>query len=167
MKKNLTLSGSFGLFLLLSLIQVGSSSCEKEVLIRDTVVLRDTLIKMDTVTLDPETEIIGLWIGSYSVDLLPNEAPRYYSFVLKPDHKIIVEGEPLDDQWHYAFGSWNLLDSILTADFTYSTTVQGFPVRQTISATFDKEAGKLKNGIWVNQGAPAGAGKFNMLKVPD
>ena len=146
------LSALFVPFFILSL-SAGTSSCEKE---NDT----DTVIKQEC-----PASILGLWIGTYTVDQLPNDPPRYFSFIIKPDGTMIVESKPLGTNSFFGSGTWTLNNNTLSCTYIYPSTVQGYPVSQSANATYDKTALKLTSGVWTDSGAPSGTGKFTMSKV--
>lgn len=144
-------------------VSVGTSSCEKEpVLIHDTtsITVRDTIIE----EVCPPS-IHGLWIGTYTADLLPNDPARYYSFVIKPGGALVVEAHPLGNTPYFATGTWTLSGTTLTCNIVYPTAPQGYSVSQTSTATYDNINHKLTSGVWVNNGPPGGTGKFVMNKI--
>src|SRR6478735_9839115 len=139
-----SLSGITLLFFLLT-VQVGFSSCQKEELVHDTTVLivHDTteFTVHDTLVLGKECPppiypITGIWVGSYTADLLPNVPPQYYSFIIKPGGKLTVESHP-NDSTIYATGTWNLKNNILSCEFIYQQSLEGYPVKQTATAVYD------------------------------
>ena len=83
-KMFLSLSAVCSMFLVMS-VSVGISSCEKE-----------QIIERDTITKEVcPPSIHGLWIGTYTADLLPNDPARYYSFIIKPGGALVVEARIL------------------------------------------------------------------------
>lgn len=161
------LCGISGVAILFSLLfmSVAVTSCTKEVLVHDT-----TLVTVhDTVTVQKECPapvypITGVWIGTYTADLLPNDPPQYFSFIIKPNGELTVESHP-QGKYYYGTGTWTLSGNILNCTYLYPTAPQGYSVNQTASAVYDSTSGKLSAGTWQNVGAPNGTGKFTMSRV--
>ena len=155
-----------GLLLLVTIssLQVGVSSCTKEVTVHDTT----RVIKKDTITIVKEVcpaSTNGLWIGTYTADLLPNDPARYYSFIIKPNGAMIAESHPVGNTPYLATGTWTLNGNVLVCNIVYPNSPQGYSVSQTATAYYDSTNNKLTSGVWVNNGPPGGTGKFIMQKV--
>jgi hypothetical protein len=114
----------------------------------------------------PESKktIEGLWIGSYTVDGDPQQAPSYFSFIIKPEGKLVVESHPQGVQ-HFATGTWILNADTLRCTYVYLTTQQGYKVEQTATAIYNRPDDRLTSGTWKNIGAPGGTGKFTMKEI--
>ena len=110
----------------------------------------------------PTYPIQGLWIGTYSVDQLPSQAPQYFSYVIKPDGTIICESVGAS-QKYYSAGTWTITGTAFTSTYTSFSYPSGQgPATQTASATYDN-SGKLTTGIWRN--SPISSGTFTMTRV--
>ena len=133
------------LIFLICTLSISFSSCEK-----------------DTETISSTIE--GLWIGTYTSDSAPQEGSKYFSFIIKPGGKLIVESHPQDVQI-FAYGTWTLNGNILSCDYTYPNPIQGFPIRQTATANYDQN-GKLTSGVWTSIGISGSTGKFSLNEVP-
>jgi hypothetical protein len=105
--------------------------------------------------------IEGLWIGTYTINEIPQQGALYYSFIIKPGGSLLTEGKGGDGKTYYATGSWTLTDTLFS--FTY-TTPDAFnnPVTATGTATYHK-TGKLTNGIWHNITKPNISGTFPVM----
>jgi hypothetical protein len=114
---------------------------------------------------DAKKNIEGLWIGTYTADLLPADPARYYSFIIKPNGKLLVEGEPLESVTIYGTGTWRLDSTTLSCAITYKNTVQGVEVQQSTTAKVNLKDGKITDGVWTNLAFPGGTGKFTMSKI--
>lgn len=115
---------------------------------------------------EPKHPITGIWIGTYTADLLPHDPPQYFSFIIKPEGRLTVESHP-NGNVIYADGTWTLSGNKLSCEYVYPNALQGYAVTQQATADFDSENGKLTNGVWQNIGAPEGTGKFTMERVDE
>ena len=99
----------------------------------------------------PNYPITGLWIGTYNIiEAAESGDDFYYSFFIRRDDSIQVQGVGADGQTYYAIGTWTLSDSTFHA--TFSTTNLGQQgVVQNATAIYDKKKGVLKNGIVASQ----------------
>ena len=98
--------------------------------------------KNDTCPL-PTYPISGLWIGTYTAEQVPSQGSLYYSFIIKPDGKVLTESLGGDGKTYYASGTWNLTGST----FIYSITTFESGINQTGSLTFSDQ-GNLTDGTW-------------------
>jgi hypothetical protein len=90
--------------------------------------------------------IEGLWIGTYDIiEALESGHSFYYSFFIRRDDSIQVQGVGADGNTYYAIGTWSLNDSTFNATFTTTNSSQQGVV-QSATAIYDKEAGLLRNG---------------------
>jgi hypothetical protein len=163
MKKLLFPLSAIGIYFFVFSVSVGTSSCEKEqIYVHDTthVTVRDTIIR----EVCPPS-IVGIWIGTYTVDQLPNDPARYYSLILKPNGTVIVETQPTGGNYFLGTGTWVLNGNKLTCNYVYPAAPQGYAVSQSATATYDNVNGKLTSGVWSDNGAPGGSGKFTVNKV--
>ena len=108
----------------------------------------------------------GLWIGTYTTDQFPQQAPLYYSFIIKPDGTLLTEGKVSNGTTYYSSGAWTLNGDTLRC--TYTTI--NFPnVKVTQSAKFfyNASAGTLTSGTWRDElNGSNYTGKFqNMVEV--
>jgi hypothetical protein len=130
------------------------SSCTKTN--TETIVHNDTttIITHDTVVLvAPTNPIVGLWIGSQVAGDGSSIYPLYYSFDIKSDSILLVQGQGGDGNTFYSNGVWSLSGTAFTATITISNFSQT-GVKQNITAVYDKIEGKLKNGTIQTIGYP-------------
>lgn len=108
--------------------------------------------------------IEGLWVGTYKFDphIIGNE--DYFSFVIKPDGKLIVDTK-VSGQQRLALGSWTLSGTTLTCSFTYMyAPAADMGAIQTATATWEK-TGKL-SGRWTYTSPANGlAGPFTLERI--
>ncbi len=114
----------------------------------DPVVTHDTVVSIirDTIVSAPKNGIVGLWIGSQ----IPNDGsttvPLYYSFEIKSDGTLLVQGEGADGNTYYSVGTWSLTGTAFTATITVSNfSIAG--AKQNITAVYDSTSGKLTSGL--------------------
>ncbi len=92
--------------------------------------------------------ITGLWAGTYTSDDGGQQPPLYYSFDIRSDSTIVIQGHGNDGVTYYSYGTW----SISGSSFSSSTvTKNGFNgnnsgVTETTTAIFSNK-GKL-DGVW-------------------
>jgi hypothetical protein len=112
------------------------------------VVTHDTVVSIirDTIVSIPPNAIVGLWIGSQ----LPNDGsttvPLYYSFEIKSDGTLLVQGQGADGNTYYSVGKWSLTGTSFSATINVTNFSQA-GVKQTITATYNSTSGKLSSGI--------------------
>lgn len=101
--------------------------------------------KKDEVSV-PHYPIEGLWIGTYDiVEAVESGHSFYYSFFIRRDDSIQVQGVGADGHTYYAIGTWTLNDSTFHASFvTTNSSQQG--VVQNATAIYDKKKGLLRKG---------------------
>jgi len=136
------------LFFLSSLSIILFCSCSKDnttpsapIVTHDTVVsiIRDTIVSI------PPNAIVGLWIGSQIAGDGSTTTPLYYSFEIKSDGTLLVQGSGADGNTYYSIGTWTLNGTAFTAFITVSNFSQA-GVKQNITAVYDQALGKLKSG---------------------
>jgi len=104
--------------------------------------------KSNTTPSDPvaPNAIVGLWIGSQ----IPNDGsttvPLYYSFEIKSDSTLLVQGQGADGNTYYSVGKWSLTGTAFTATITV-TNLSVAGAKQNITATYNSTSGKLTSGI--------------------
>ena len=107
--------------------------------------------------------IEGLWIGNYTVNGEAGLGQQYYSFVIKPDGKMIADTKGANQQ-HLSIGNWTLNGTTLT---TNHTCVYGISfnvgVVQTTTATW-ANTGKII-GTWSHVAPASGSGTFTLTRV--
>ncbi|HUQ66509.1 MAG TPA: hypothetical protein VM101_10155, partial [Flavitalea sp.] len=102
--------------------------------------------KKDKVTV-PTYPITGLWIGTYNIiEAIESGEDFYYSFYIRRDDSIQVQGVGADGHTYYGIGTWTLTDSTLQATFTTTNSGQQ-GVIQNATAIYDEKKGVLKDGI--------------------
>ncbi len=128
--------------------------------------IASTMLFSCTKECDPPTvtyPIHGLWIGTYSVNGHPELGERYFSFVIKPDGTIIMEGKA-ENVTGLATGTWTMNGNAFSASYTVITGVPAnIGTKQQAAATFDN-SGKLTNGVWSNVNTTT-AGTFKLDRI--
>jgi hypothetical protein len=92
--------------------------------------------------------ITGHWIGTYNIQHAvggEEGGSFYYSFFIRNDDTIQVQGVGHDGNTYYGIGSWSLADSNFSATITTTNLSQAGAV-QNVTAIFDKRNGVLKEG---------------------
>ena len=122
-------------------------SCSKSNSTPDPIVTHDTVVSIirDTIVSIPPNTIVGLWIGSQNPNDGSTTVPLYYSFEIKSDGTLLVQGQGADGNTYYSVGTWSLVGT----SFTATINVTNFPggiVKQTITAVYDSKQGKLNSG---------------------
>ncbi len=126
--------------------------------------------KKDT-PMDPPAQtypIEGLWIGTYSVDQIPEQGGLFYSFIIYPGGVLLTKGKGGDGNDHYSTGTWTLTSSNIFSGTitTFPSDAAGLTVTQNITATYSN-TGELTNGIWHDADNPYGSplsGKFSTMQ---
>jgi len=73
----------------------------------------------------PNYPIEGLWIGTYNiVEAVESGHSFYYSFFIRRDDSIQVQGVGADGHTYYAIGTWTISDSTFNATFTTTNSGQ-------------------------------------------
>ena len=113
----------------------------------DPVVTHDTVVSIirDTIVSTPPNGIAGLWIGLQNPNDGSTTVPLYYSFEIKSDGTLLVQGQGADGNTYYSVGTWSLVGT----SFAATINVTNFPgglVKQTIVAVYDSKQGKLNSG---------------------
>jgi hypothetical protein len=94
----------------------------------------------------PKYPIEGLWIGTYDIiEAVESGNSFYYSFFIRRDDSIQVQGVGADGNTYYAIGTWSLSDSTFHASFTTTNSGQSGVV-QNATAIYDKNKGLLRDG---------------------
>src|SRR6478735_1151671 len=74
----------------------------------------------------PTYRIAGLWIGTYSVNCIPEQGKLFYSLSIYPDGTLITKGEGGDGKYYYSSGTWTLSNNnIFSATVTTFVTANG------------------------------------------
>lgn len=107
----------------------------------------------------------GLWIGTYTVDRSPNQAPLFYSFSVKPDGTILTESKGGDGVSYYSEGTWTLTGDQFSFAIT-TINVEPLPIKQSGKLTFHN-SGKMTEGTWEDvenpYTKPGNTGKFSTM----
>jgi len=109
----------------------------------------------------------GLWIGSHTVNQLPSMGTKFYSFVIKPDGKMLTEGVGADGNTYYHQGTWTLVGDSLKATYT---TINSpiWDVTQHATFYFNKTTRTLTSGTWKDgQGGSNYTGTFPTMVIVD
>lgn len=109
-----------------------------------TLVIFQSCDKDDSV--DPTYPIEGLWIGTYNIiEAVESGHSFHYSFFIRNDDTIQVQGVGADGNTYYAIGTWSLNDTTFNASFS-TTNLGQQGVVQNATAVYDKNKGLLKEG---------------------
>ena len=133
--------------LFLSSIVILGSCSKDNTTPSNPVVTHDTVVSIirDTIVAIPPNSIVGLWIGSQIAGDGSTTTPLYYSFEIKSDSTLLVQGEGADGNTYYSVGKWSLTGTAFSATITVSNFSQT-GVKQLLTAVYDKNLGKLKSG---------------------
>lgn len=104
--------------------------------------------------------VAGVWVGTYTVDQLPDMAPQYYKFTINANGDLTTEGQGDDGVIYYHKGTWKLKGNLFTATYT-TLNPRGLPVTQSAKMTLNSD-GIFTNGVWTDVKNPHGHldGKF-------
>ncbi len=109
-----------------------------------------------------KSSIYGLWIGTYTMNAPTTNTDNYFSFMIKPDGKMIVESK-FSKKQNIAIGSWTLKGKVFSCTYEYVYPSTG--TTQNATATLDT-LGKLNLGKWHNVIPQNGAnGTFLLMKA--
>lgn len=109
---------------------------------------------------EPKThEVPDLWIGTYTVDQVPAQAPLFYCLALKPDGKVISEGRGGNGISYYSTGTWNVTGDSVKITTTTLTSPSG-TITQNLKFHFNKTNGKMTGGTWKDQSGASNSGTF-------
>lgn len=106
--------------------------------------------------------VLGLWIGTYTVNQVPAQGALYYSFIFKPDGKVLTEGKGGNGATYYSQGTWTLTGNEINCTYTSIN----FPTTVTQSAkfTFTPSSDSLSAGTWMDLIGGSNTGKFQLMK---
>ncbi|MCD2423782.1 hypothetical protein LQ567_13485 [Niabella pedocola] len=154
MKRALLKLTAWALILITGLTAV---SCRKE-----TVYIKDRVV-----VLPPAHTVDGIWMGSYTVDVLPQLGQQYYSLILKPDGTAINETK-WTGQTHINSGTWQMKGDTLICNticiYGYEANIG---VKEVHTAIFNKRNGTLTKGEWRNPAPGTGRGDVVLTKKQD
>jgi hypothetical protein len=94
----------------------------------------------------PSYPIVGLWIGTY--DVIEGSEPAtslYYSYDLRSDSSILMQGLGADGNTYYGTGTWSLTDTAFSANIS-TTNLSQEGVVQHVNAVYHKKNGTLSSG---------------------
>ncbi len=103
---------------------------------------------------DPSYQVAGLWIGTYTITQMPQQAPLYYSFIIKPDGKILTEGVGANGVTYYSKGTWTINGNLFAATFT-TINYAGSQITQSATLSYNS-SGIMTNGTWTDVNNPYG-----------
>jgi hypothetical protein len=114
--------------------------------------------------IEPETNTVpGLWIGTYTVNQVPAQGALYYSFIFKPDGKVLTEGKGGNGASYYSQGTWTLTGNEINCSYT-SINFPGVTVTQSAKFTFSASSDSLSAGTWTDVSGGVNSGKFQLMK---
>ena len=90
-----------------------------------------------------KSEIVGIWIGTYTAKQVPEQGELYYSFIIKPGNTLITESKGNDNRTYISLGQWEIKDSI----FTYELQGVMNDVIQHGQLRID-DCNTMSNGTW-------------------
>jgi len=109
-----------------------------------------------TVTIQPTYSIQGLWIGTYVGNNSPAPA-SYFSFVIQPGGKMIVQSVVTGTDTAFGSGGWSLIGDSLKCSYTYL-----FPVISQTAAAIYNGSDTLSFGTWMDS---FNTGTFRMTRI--
>ncbi|WP_300604124.1 hypothetical protein [Niabella sp.] len=134
-----------------------ATGCQKE-----TVYIKDRLV-----VLPPAHTIDGIWMGTYSVNSMPEMGKQCYSLILKPDGTVINETK-WKGQTHMNTGTWEMKGDTLVCN---TICIYGYKdnigVREVHTAIFSKKNGTLTKAEWRNLAPGTGRGDVIVAKKVD
>jgi hypothetical protein len=167
MNKVFRVGASLLLVAVLFFAQLNMSSCTKETVkevikidtVKQTVTIRDTTVIKDT-------SILGIYVGTYSVDQFPAYTPANTSLVVLPNDSLIQKSfsigtGPGTGIAYYNRGTWILKGDSLIC----SMTTLNFPVFLTQTQTFiyNKAQNILTSGKWTDLSGQNYTGTYSTL----
>ena len=157
--------------LALFLVVYSFSSCTKSnspTIVHDTLTIihKDTVVKIDTLVLtNPRNPIVGLWVGTYTIDAAPSAGSFFDGWSIFPDHSIIQQGGGTNGVVWTAAGTWSLAaDSTFSCDIHSVDVTQG-NVTEHITAKYSASQGTLSNGHWTYTNGTGQTGSFTLKRV--
>lgn len=137
------------------------SSCQKISAEPTTVVIHDTI----NICPDSSKSVLGLWIGTYTINGSPQLGTQYTSYVIKPDGTVTNESMGSNVR-HFNIGNWSMNGDTLVC---YTDCVFGsasnIGVKQKHIAIFNKTKGTFSSAIWQNFPNPTGSGVLTLTKI--
>lgn len=61
-----------------------------------------------------QSDLVGIWVGTYTARQVPEQGELYYSFIIKPDNTLITESKGNDNRTYLHLGEWEIKDSFFT-----------------------------------------------------
>jgi hypothetical protein len=111
----------------------------------------------------PNSNIEGLWVGTYAVDGYPNLGQQYFSYVIKADGTLVTDSKGSGKQ-NLCTGTWILNGTTVAFSYAVVYSQAGDEgIVQTSTATWDK-ASKL-TGAYQNSNGDNSTGTFTLTKV--
>lgn len=107
--------------------------------------------------------LLGLWIGTYLYDQRPENPPEYFSFLIKPDHTILVTSKGAGEKY-YAKGLWKLTKGQFVTTYTTYRFPNGEQPRTQTSVAVLKHRGLL-TGKWRTAISVLATGTFTLKKI--
>lgn len=106
----------------------------------------------------------GIWIGTYTVDQVPEQPALYFSFHFKPDNTLLTEGKGGNGATYYSQGTWALNGTDLTCTYS-SINFPNVTVTQSSKFTFNPASDTLSSGTWKDlTGGSNFTGKYQSMK---
>lgn len=113
---------------------------------------------------DQRHPITGLWIGTYNIlEAAESGHSFYYSFFIRNDDTVQVQGVGADGNTYYGIGTWSLNNATFTAEIRTTNLSQQGAV-QHATAVYDKRKGVLRDGVVESEGGFFKA-SFNLTRV--
>jgi hypothetical protein len=129
-------------------------NCSKSTPATNTITHDTVIITHDTVELvSPLNPIVGFWVGTQIPGDGSTTTPLYYSFDIRPDSTLLMQGEGGDGSTLYGIGTWKLNGTAFTAVITTSNLSQA-GAKQNITAVYDNTKGTLASGTIQTIGYP-------------
>lgn len=110
-----------------------------------------------------ENQVLGLWIGTYTVDGQPKLGKQYFSFILKPGGMLIVDTK-FGKQQYLSTGTWSLDNTTLNCNFT-CVYGEASSIGVTESSTAEWDNADNLTGTWKNYPPLTGSGNITLTRV--
>ena len=111
----------------------------------------------------PGNPIVGLWIGTYTSPQTQGHN-YYYSYDIRTDSSILVQGLGADGNTYYANGTWSLSGTSFSATITSQNLSQAGAV-QTVTAQYSNNNGVLTGQVLLVGGNFSNAATFTLNRI--
>ena len=113
----------------------------------------------------PGSPIEGLWIGTYDiVQAQESGGSFYYSYFIRKDDTLQMQGQGADGNTYYGIGTWDLTNDTLFSGTLTTTNFGQQGVVRHVSAIYDRKKGILRDGRVEAEGGFF-LGSFNLTRT--